>query len=153
MQKEKTNKPVALVLKNGNLDILTKWLAEAKLHGQRARARNRIVKLIGEKAVMIEKERMIILGKYSKKTKDGELETKEVEDVFGKKTRQYVIADQEKFNKQYQSLIDEDAVFDLLPSNREDFKIAKEIVLNLNVEMDFNQTDVYEQVCSAFEKI
>lgn len=141
----------AIMLKNYHLPYLigTKpgegWL-DIPLHGKEARARNRVVSLLAARMQENEKERIVLLEKYGKKDKDNVL-------VMDEK-RHYQLEDQEGFAKDFDELMNTDAVFDILPSNKEDFKVVAQIILEgLRREFNIEETQYYDEMCKAFEKI
>ncbi len=136
----------ALVLKNYHLRILFDILS-APLHGQEARSRNRVAKIFQAKFAALEEERMKLLEKYAKKDE----KTKQM--ILDKTGKNYEMEDLPAFSKEYEEALGEDAIFDLLPSTRPDFVNAKKIVLAWAKPLTVAETDTYEEICQAFEKI
>jgi len=104
----------ALELSYEEIMFLFYLLIESLLHGQESRSRNKIVNLLKERVEEFEKERMSILEKYSEKDKEGKLKTEKFIQQGGEKER-FVLTDQEKFNKEFQELVNTSkSVFEFL---------------------------------------
>lgn len=135
----------ALSLKNYHLRTMFEIL-ESPLHGQEARARNRIARLFKEKQDVLEAERIKLLDKYAKKNEKGEK-------ILDKSGRNYEMEDIDAFQKEYKETLDDAALFDILPSNKSDFSVVKKIVLEWKKPLGLAETELYEEICQAFEKI
>lgn len=116
------------------------------LHGQQARSRNRIIKIFDERSAEVEASRMDLIKKFGKLDKNKEPE-------LDPKTKSYILADEDGFKKEFGTLLEESCTFDVLPSNRADFQVVKELVLNCKVDFDINGTTVYEEICTIFESL
>lgn len=160
---KKNTKEKSLSFKNSHVDSLLSFITEVTktaengesvdrpllLHGAKARARNKITDILFIKVKEIEKNRFDIIKKYSEKDKGGE--PKRTEDDKGYVLQKDKIA---KFDEEFTKLMEEDCVFDILPSNAEQWRLIKEFVLkDIKTEMDYKQTQAYEEICEAFEKI
>jgi DNA gyrase/topoisomerase IV subunit A len=116
-------------------------LVEAMLHGQECRSRNKIIKILKTKLDEFDKERMSLLEKYGEKDADGKRKI----DETGKN---YILADQEGFNKEYEELLsNSDVILDILPSNKADFGIVKAIILNLKRDFNYADGEIYTTLC------
>ena len=143
----------ALELSYEEIIFLFYLLVESLLYGQESRSRNKIVNLLKERVEEFEKERMSILEKYSEKDKEGKLKTEKFIQQ-GEEKKRFVLADQEKFNKEFQELVNTSkSVFDVLPSNRSDFLTVKNIVLNSNKKLNYADGEIYDRICAKLEKI
>jgi hypothetical protein len=117
------------------------------LHGPDSRSRNKIHRIIVERAKEVEDQRMELVKKHAKKNDNDE-------PMFDEATGKFDIIDMVKFNEEFLVLMNEESVFDILPSNSQDWRIVKDIFLNrLKSEMTVEDTIVYEEVCQAFEAI
>ena len=143
----------ALELSYEEIIFLFYLLIESLLYGQESRSRNKIVNLLKERVEEFEKERMSILEKYSEKDKEGKLKTEKFIQQ-GEEKKRFVLTDQEKFNKEFQELVNTSkSVFDVLPSNRSDFLTVKNIVLNSNKKLNYEDSEIYDRICTKLEKI
>lgn len=142
---EKIVKASSIEFKNYMLQPIIAWL-NVPQHGDKARARNRVVKLIAEKYADFEKERLALVEKYSKKDDDGKSVLEETGDENKKR---FIIEDQEAFDAEWKPLRTEIAIFDILPSNRNDWRVVREIFEKSTVEMDIETTDFYEAILTA----
>ena len=52
---------------------LQEWLNGLLLHGKESIARTRFMKILNEESLVIERERMNLLGEYAEKDKDGKI--------------------------------------------------------------------------------
>ena len=160
MAKDTTpEKKVALTLKNYHLTYLFdtnpsatqgNWL-NTPLHNKQARARNRFLKIISERNQELEDNRMELLKQYCKKDKEGEPVMKKTDN--GLQEYDFVEEDYEKFQKEYGEMQIEDFIIDILPSNKEDIMIVRDILDDLKKPLELRESFVYEEVMTAFEKI
>lgn len=121
------------------LDFLAKFLADMLLHGTDLRSRNRIIDLITPKLKEYEQNRLEIVSKHSVE-EDGKLKIE---------NGNYVIkeGEMEAFNQEIGEFFKEDILIDILPANEKEFEIVKNLVLNSDKEMNYNEGKVYERVC------
>ncbi len=145
MSKEKQK----IEIQFGLLKQILEWL-DIPLHGQEARDRNAVFKIIKEKFDEYEKERMVIIEKYCKREKDGSL--KMVVDPFsgGKK---YDIENMESFEKDFRELSESVAIFDVLPSTKNGWVVVKKIFADTKKAMDIETTTFWEKILLALENI
>lgn len=149
--KEAAAKPVAdsVTFKNFELQTIITWL-DTPLHSKQAVARNRICEIIGEKHNAFEKDRMALIDKYGKRDpKTNEYVV--IPDGLG--GRKYDLADQKKFDEEYKVIKDMDIVFDILPSNRDYWRMARQILLDIKVPMDIELTNFWERIIKALEDV
>lgn len=157
---EKKSDVKALVLKKYHLKKLIDWLTfivrnpgtpeqvtfPFSLHGPRARVRNRVTMLIQKAYDGVETERLALCDEFGKKDEDNKPVMTE--------TGSFEIEDREAFDKAFTELMDEDIAFDILPSTENDWNVVKNIVIaDLRTDMTFHEGIIYEEVCTAFEKI
>jgi len=142
----KNTEQKALHLTVNELIFLFTLLAEAMLHGQKSRSRNRITRILKERVDEYEVERRGLLEEYGKKDKEGKL-------VMTPGGGNFVIVDQKRFTKEFEELLDSNVVIDVLPSNKEDFVVVRDIILNLQRDFNYQQGELYESICSKLEKV
>lgn len=135
----------SITLKNYHIRPLVQIL-DVPLHGQQARSRNRITSIFTERGRDLEKARLDLIKKFGKKDKEGNTEIDPI-------TKNYNLENPAEFQKEFQAMMSEDSVFDILPSNRDDFKRIKEVVLDCKIDFDINGTTVYDEICQVFEKL
>lgn len=117
------------------------------LHSEKARARNRIIEIVGQKFKEYDKDRMDLVTKYGEKDpKTGEL-------AMDEDGKNYKIKNHEKFNLDFIKLINADVVFDILPSNREYWRLVKGVIENTKVEMNVQDTANWEDILLVLETI
>lgn len=144
---------MALELKNGHLIYLlgnvaqgmTGWL-ERPLTGKDARARSRVVKVLKEKHADFDAARLELLKNLAEKDENGEAKTKDgAFDLSPDNLK--------KFTADYDELVNEPCIIDVLDSNREDLKTLTEILKSGPASpMGANDGIVYEEVTERFEK-
>lgn len=138
----------AISLKNAYISILLTWLS-VPLHSEKARARNRIVEILAPRFKDFEKERMELIEKYGEK--DDKKKLIMIPGVNG--GTRYSIKDQVKFNEAFDKIKEVEVVFDILPSNRENWKIARKIIEDTKMEMDVEVTNIWEKVLEILKEI
>lgn len=132
----------SITLKNSQIKILSAFI-DIPLHSLKARSRNIIYKLINPALQEYETERMKLVQKYGSKNKDGELE------FIDEEKTQFKIEDTEKFEKAFTKLRDIEIVFDILPSNKEAWKVTKQIVEETKAEFTVADTIVWEELLES----
>jgi dihydrodipicolinate reductase len=113
-----------------------------------ARVRNRVVDIIAKKDEEFKKNNEALLKLYGKKGKDGKVIISEQD---GRTTVQ--LSNVQKYSDEYKKLLDEDVIIDLLPSNTSDFKAIKVILSKLDVEMDYTDTKILDELLERFNLI
>lgn len=136
-----------ITLKNDDLGTLISWLS-LPLHSEKASARNRIVKLLQAEGEIFDNVRQEALEKH-KITKDGKAET--WKDDKGKTF--FKLKDDAKWAEEYQKLSLLPVTFDVLPSNRESWRIVRSILADTKNEMDVPTTDWWESVLVALKNV
>ena len=126
---------------------LSKWLADAMLHGTELRSRNRIVDILIKQLQEFDKVRIEIVKKYA------ELDKKTKEPLMNEDGQTFKMKDTLGFQKEWlETLEAANFTFDILPSNLLDWGNVKTIILNL--KKDFNYADgmIYSSICDKFEE-
>lgn len=151
-------------IKNKYIIGLASWLNELSLQGIESRERTRFVNVLIERINENEKFRTDLLDKYVEKDTDGQKikKTSETgEEVWDISEDNSII-----FAKEYNDLMDDEYVMDILDGNKQKLKVVKEIVLNTSYmfgpqEVDsiqekqakLRQMNDYEVWCQAFELV
>jgi hypothetical protein len=137
-----------LVLKNYLLIPLIGFLARQELKSKQSRSRYRVIKLLSEKLDENEKIRFEMLNKYGEKDEMGNLK---------KENGNFILGDnQEKFNKEYDEFMQEDSIFNILPSNENDIEIVHQIIENTEEKFSSNSRpsfSQFEEFYQAFDLI
>ena len=139
------------------LDKLLLWLSELLLRGKECRARNKIVDMIRKKISDFEQERMKLVNKYAEKDEQNNLIIKTDKIVVDGKEREqqhyvFVGENRDNFNKEFQELESNTKfIFDILPSDKEDWEIVKNLILNLQKDFDYWEGTIYNEICKKFE--
>lgn len=149
-----------------NLLIWLKWIIKnpgsaeqtnvpLPLHGPDARARNRFFTMVELRVKETEVLRTEILNKYAKKDKKGEVIMTPSENPMRPEPRHSFTPENEaKAEKELVELFNSLIIFDVLPSNKDDFKAMKDIFLNkLRSEFSTEDSIIYEEICQSFEKL
>lgn len=117
------------------------------LHSEQAVARNKVINLIKEKFEEFEVNRLAIVKDHSKKDpKTGEM-------VMNEEGTNFIMKDIIAFNDAYEKLRQLPVVFDILPSNRQSWRIARDIIKSTKVEMDVEETEHWEKIIEALDTI
>ena len=130
----------SMEFKNFQMQFLYSLL-DIPLHGTECRARNRFVRIISERAGEIEKERIALNEKYADKKKP----------KLDNGNYNITPAKLEKFKKEYEDLMNEKFVIDILPSNKDDIGLVKNLIFNSQKGLNIFEGQMYEQICQAFE--
>lgn len=132
-----------LKLKNYTLETLAK-VVDYPMAFQRGRVKNRFMKIVIEKLQAVEKNRIEIIKELAEKDKDGEPIIEE---------NAYKLSDENKvkWQKEYQKLMSEDCIIDLVPSLKVDIGEIKSIINNSSVVLDSMQTAIIEEIVTALE--
>lgn len=145
--KKETKKADSFSLKNYMLKLLNVMLS-VPLHSEKASARNKVLKLIAEKLELFEEDRMEIIKKYAKKDNEGEL-VMEVTD----KGKNYILEDEKSFSTEYEVIAQQEVIFDILPSNRGNWKLMLDVIKDTKLEMDPSDTEAWETIIEALKTI
>lgn len=135
----------ALTLKGYHLRFFYELLG-VPLHGEQARARNRFVDLFRVKAKEMEAVRLELIQKYGKLDENKK-------PIWNDTLKRFELADPQGFDKEYSEALDKEIYFDYTPATRKDFLSVKQFILSSKKELDIEETEMYEDICSAFEKI
>lgn len=144
--KDITKGKIATVqLKNWMLSPLYAWL-NIPLHSEQAVARNRIAKMIQEKAEDFENDRLQAIEKY----KVYDPVTNEAVTMKGKEGKDvFKITDEKAWADEYEVLKNQIVIFDVLPSNRAHWKIVRDLIKNTKIDMDIDTTALWESLLEA----
>lgn len=136
-------------IKNGELELLIKYLDTFVLSSTEGRMRTRLKKILFEKLQQFDIERQETVKQFSRKDTDGNPLTKlddngqevgDIEDTVG-------------FNKEYIILFNEDVVIDESFSNEQMLNSVKSTVLNDNRGYSGQEADNWDYWCQVFEQI
>jgi hypothetical protein len=141
-------KTAAFSLNFGKLPLLMAIL-DRPLHGEQARARNVVYKALKPFDTEREAKRMALIEELA--TKDAATGKA----ILDPKTNNYVFEDgkKESFISQYQAyLTDNNAVVDITDT-KQPFRVVRDIIKNWETPLSIDETDLFDDLCKAFEKI
>lgn len=151
-------------IKNKYVLGLASWLNDLQLYGKESRERTRFVSVLSERLAETDKFRNSMVEKYVEKGEDGKSKTKVGDD--GVEVWDIKAEELPKFEKEYNELMDEDFVLDVLDGNKEKTKVVKDIVLNTDYKFGpkegdsvqekmakIRQAAEYDKWCEAFEAV
>lgn len=138
-KKEKVDR---LLFHNAHVVYLNRWL-DTPLHGKQSRARNRIYRIVKAIAEEVEEERQKLIEKHAKKENGKRV-------MEGNK---FVMKNQEKFQKEWDALLAEERVLDILPSNENDWKVVREIMDEHPAAFGAEEGMYYDEIMNELEKI
>lgn len=151
-------------IKNKFLVGLGSWLNELQLSGKESRERTRFVNLLVDRLTENEKFRAELIRKYAQKDEEGNPK-KRMEEGAGE-IWDLLPEDMEKYAKEYNEMMDEEFVIDVLEGNKEKVKVVTDIVLNTNYvfgpkegdsaeekQAKIRQMNDYGIWCEAFEAV
>lgn len=155
----------AFKLKKGLLIGLASWLGELVLTGKESRERTKFIRTIVAGYQELEKDRKGILEEAANKDEDGKpVIIKGVDNEVD----HFDIPDEKmvEVNKQIVDLFNEDYVLDVVPSNEQNIKLIRDIVLNTDYKFGpregdtateatakMRQANDYDTWCDAFESL
>ena len=145
----KEGKANTIVLKNDDLATFIAWL-NIPLHSEKAIARNRIVELLKKEANNFNSDRLAMLEPF--KELDADKKPIMVIDESDNKEH-FKLNDNAGWKATWEALLKKEVIFDVLPSNRTNWRIVRDIIANTKNEMDIETTEWYEGVLTALSKI
>ena len=136
-------------IKNSQLKLVSDWLS-GELAVKEARSRNRFLHLLAPRLKETDEERnKIILNKCDK----GEDGKPLVEEKDGNQSYKFSGDNWATVQQEIVDLLNEDFVVEVTPSNEEDIKIVKDLIINLDKKFDPQQTEIYEIIVKQFEAL
>lgn len=112
---------------------------------QKSRVKNRFLKLLGEKANVMEKSRMEIINTLAEKDAGGKLVLEGNEYKFSAENRP-------KFTEEYNKLIEEECIIDILPSSEKDIPEIKSMINISTVELSRMETELVEEILMSLNE-
>lgn len=116
------------------------------LHSEKAVARNKVINIIKEKFEEFETNRLAIIDDHVKRDTKGEM-------VMNEEGTNFIMKNIMAFDDAYSNLCNLPVIFDVLPSNRPSWRIARDIIKSTKVEMDVEQTEHWEKIIEALDTI
>lgn len=132
-----------LELTKGQFNFITQYLREP-LPADKARIRNRICAIFDPISIELNAKIQPIFDKYYKRDEKNNPTFDEIGNP--------IWTDDKAIATEYNALMAEPVVLPIHASQLIEFKTLKEIMLGLKVPMDYQQTQVYEQLCTILEK-
>jgi len=155
--------PKPFKIKNKNVVGLANWLNSLALGGKESRERTRFVKILSDHSAEVDAERIELAKKFSNTDKSGNPLTKKDGD---KEIYDLDPSKMEEFVKEFNELMDEEFVMDVLEGNKSKLQAVKDLVLNTSYvfgpsEGDSNeerikkvlQAQEYDVWCESFEAV
>jgi len=133
-----------LKLKNMDLNIIGKAL-NYPMKFQQGRVKNRFIKLLADKAELMEKSRQEMLKELCKKGEDGN-------PIQDKGQYTFTPENQKKFGEEYSKLVNEEVLIDVLPSFEPDLPVVKQMLNNSQVELEAFEVETIERTLEALEE-
>lgn len=130
-------------MKNFELRTVIGLLSTLELSGKKSRDRSKFIKLLEERAVEVDKERIEMLKDFANKDENDEPVI-----VDGK----FDLTDEalDEFNKQLEELLNEECVIDTT-EKKPLVKSVKEIVLNCEIKFSGQDAVLYDRICDIIE--
>lgn len=132
------------------------WIAGQKLHGKDSRVRTKLLKIFIEKAEEIEADRKKLVEEFAEKDKEGKIlyigkDGKDTTEFSGNVNYKLSEDSQAKFNKEYEEMMKEDCIVDIVPSNKELVWRTRDILLKTEETFVGKEAAFYDEWCDAFE--
>lgn len=135
---------------------LYSFLNGLMLHGSKSRERTKFLKIINDRVLATEQERIKLASKHAKRNKHNEILYVGAD---GKETTNnttggsFVIENQEDFKKDLLSYLEEEFVIEISPTNNVTIYTVKELLLKCDKEFSGQEAVQYNEWCEAFENI
>ena len=133
-----------LKVKNVDLNIIGKAL-NYPMKFQQGRVKNRFISLLAEKAQIMEKNRKEILEGLCDKDDKGV-------PVVENGQYKFSAENQAKVGEEYNKLIQEEVLIDILPSLEVDIPTIKQMINNSPVELEAFEVDTVERLITALSE-
>jgi len=156
VQKSTNPMSTSVTLSNYLVLPLFNFLGEMNLVGKESRTRTRFIKMILDRAKEIEQERLDLLKKHAAKDADGKTIyfDKDKQETTDESIAQNIkIGNSEGFAKEYNELLGEKFIIDVMDSSKETLNGIKEILLNTDSSFKGNDAAIYDEICTAFETL
>lgn len=138
-----------LVLKNYEIKALGDFLYELSLKGKDSRMRSRFIALLEEQLTLIQREREILVGDFSKKDEEGNPAVEKDEEG-----REYtLLEDKYTFNLEISKLMSEDFTIEVKNDRLDMIKTIQDIVLNVDKEFSGVEAERYNRFCDIMESV
>jgi hypothetical protein len=128
-------------IKNMYLQASGSFLYELSLRGKQSRYRSKLVKILNEKLKELAEDELNLIKEYTGEDKDG--------NPIKNEQGSYDVSDVEKFKKEQQELLDEEAVIEG-EGNREMIKTVKQILSEYDGEVSGKEADAFDYLYDAF---
>ncbi len=139
-----------LTLKNRHLEFLAIYLNKFAIAGNESRQRSRFIEIMKERLEEIDKERIQMAEKNSKKDKDG----KPIK-IESEKGSSYDLSKEglKLFQEEYNTYLNEEYIIDILEGNKEKVRKVKELLLNSTIPVIETDAILYNEICKVFEEV
>ncbi|WP_256719463.1 hypothetical protein [Paenibacillus odorifer] len=135
-------------MKNEEVQDFAKFLMSFELKGRESRLRTRFVKILGERATLIEEDHNELIRQFATFNEKGE---PNIVEINGRKA--YDVPDRAAFNKEYFLLLHEDFVIDENEERKELLLFIKDIILNCEKTFKGGEALEYDRWCDIVEEI
>lgn len=120
-------------------------LLNIPLHGQERRDRDAFLNILIEKGSELDKQRINLVKMYAEKDEKGEPKIDE--------TKNYVIAEENRriVDKEYYEIVMEDAIIDVLDSNKNVIRSVKNLLEKTNKPLTFDESKILTEILDGFD--
>jgi len=138
------NKKMSIKLRYLYINFLFKLL-DIPLHGEERRERDKFLNTLSMHSNDLETERKNLIKEYSKKDEKGESIIK------SDKNYDFTSENLSKFQDEFVKLLDVEFIIDVLDSNRKQLKIIKNLLINTNAPLNFEDSKLLEEIVERFD--
>jgi hypothetical protein len=135
----------AISIKKGFIEKVISFM-DVPLSAADSRARNRVITTLAKAISEIDKDRDNLLKQYCEKDEKGNPKLLENDTKYDITPENLGIV-----NSEMMKIINEDFVIDILPSNKEDLKIAYKAMQNTEKKMTIQEGILYEEILKKFD--
>ena len=137
-----------MIMKNYEVKAFGEFLYDMKLNSKSSRMRSRMVTLLEEHLMMVNKERDELVKDYAKRDEEGEIVTEEHDGKMA-----YVLDNPQEYNMAVTVLMNEDFILEETESRMEMLHTVRDVVLDYDEELSGDDAMMYDRFCEIVEDI
>jgi len=135
-------------MKNYEIDKFGEFLLSLPLKGKESRMRTRFIKILQERALVVQQEQMEVISEYVKKDEDGNPLRKKVD---GREVWDVIEGKEKEFEQQMYEILSEDCIIEINAERKEMYEVVKNAVLNCDKEFSGQEAFEYDRFCEIVE--
>lgn len=133
-------------MKNNEVEPLGNFILSLELKGKHSRMRTRFVKVLQERASLIQEERTEIVKQYAFLDEKGEPKT-----YFNEGQELYDIRDVNEFNLEINDFMNEEFVIEVTVANKEMIESVRNSILDCDMSFSGGEAMAFDRYCEIIE--